>query len=104
MRATQVGTWLSLVERTLGVGEVASSNLVVPTNNFSDLAGQSTAKEQTRERKGTLGVNACLNLRVYASHDETSDGVFGLTFVFGDGLSVQLNRYYPSRRMPVRQI
>jgi hypothetical protein len=28
---TQVGTWLSLVERTLGVGEVASSNLVVPT-------------------------------------------------------------------------
>jgi hypothetical protein len=31
MRATQVGTWLSLVERTLGVGEVASSNLVVPT-------------------------------------------------------------------------
>jgi hypothetical protein len=33
---TIVGTWLSLVERTLGVGEVASSNLVVPTNNFSD--------------------------------------------------------------------
>ena len=30
----QVGTWLSLVERTLGVGEVASSNLVVPTNTF----------------------------------------------------------------------
>ena len=30
-RAKQVGTWLSLVERTLGVGEVASSNLVVPT-------------------------------------------------------------------------
>jgi hypothetical protein len=29
--AKQVGTWLSLVERTLGVGEVASSNLVVPT-------------------------------------------------------------------------
>ena len=28
---TFVGTWLSLVERTLGVGEVASSNLVVPT-------------------------------------------------------------------------
>ncbi len=27
----EVGTWLSLVERTLGVGEVASSNLVVPT-------------------------------------------------------------------------
>ncbi len=31
----QVGTWLSLVERTLGVGEVASSNLVVPTIFFS---------------------------------------------------------------------
>lgn len=30
----EVGTWLSLVERTLGVGEVASSNLVVPTNYF----------------------------------------------------------------------
>ena len=30
---TIVGTWLSLVERTLGVGEVASSNLVVPTNS-----------------------------------------------------------------------
>ena len=30
-RAPKVGTWLSLVERTLGVGEVASSNLVVPT-------------------------------------------------------------------------
>ena len=28
---SSVGTWLSLVERTLGVGEVASSNLVVPT-------------------------------------------------------------------------
>jgi hypothetical protein len=34
-RATQVGTWLSLVERTLGVGEVASSNLVVPTITFT---------------------------------------------------------------------
>ncbi len=33
--ATQVGTWLSLVERTLGVGEVASSNLVVPTNQLT---------------------------------------------------------------------
>jgi hypothetical protein len=35
-----VGTWLSLVERTLGVGEVASSNLVVPTillNEFSQI-------------------------------------------------------------------
>ena len=31
---TEVGTWLSLVERTLGVGEVASSNLVVPTIYF----------------------------------------------------------------------
>ena len=30
-RKNIVGTWLSLVERTLGVGEVASSNLVVPT-------------------------------------------------------------------------
>ena len=30
-RRIKVGTWLSLVERTLGVGEVASSNLVVPT-------------------------------------------------------------------------
>ena len=37
-RATQVGTWLSLVERTLGVGEVASSNLVVPTIISSSLA------------------------------------------------------------------
>ncbi len=34
----QVGTWLSLVERTLGVGEVASSNLVVPTNISNYLA------------------------------------------------------------------
>jgi hypothetical protein len=33
----QVGTWLSLVERTLGVGEVASSNLVVPTIFFSKI-------------------------------------------------------------------
>ena len=32
-----VGTWLSLVERTLGVGEVASSNLVVPTILFNHL-------------------------------------------------------------------
>ena len=32
--AQRVGTWLSLVERTLGVGEVASSNLVVPTIYF----------------------------------------------------------------------
>ena len=36
--ATKVGTWLSLVERTLGVGEVASSNLVVPTISFNHLA------------------------------------------------------------------
>ena len=34
-----VGTWLSLVERTLGVGEVASSNLVVPTIYFQLDAG-----------------------------------------------------------------
>ena len=34
----EVGTWLSLVERTLGVGEVASSNLVVPTIIFYKLA------------------------------------------------------------------
>src|SRR5258707_11221155 len=34
-----VGTWLSLVERTLGVGEVASSNLVVPTIYFQSVAG-----------------------------------------------------------------
>jgi hypothetical protein len=33
----KVGTWLSLVERTLGVGEVASSNLVVPTNHSNEL-------------------------------------------------------------------
>ena len=32
----EVGTWLSLVERTLGVGEVASSNLVVPTISSAD--------------------------------------------------------------------
>jgi hypothetical protein len=38
MSETQVGTWLSLVERTLGVGEVASSNLVVPTITFNNLA------------------------------------------------------------------
>ncbi len=31
LSVSPVGTWLSLVERTLGVGEVASSNLVVPT-------------------------------------------------------------------------
>jgi hypothetical protein len=35
---TIVGTWLSLVERTLGVGEVASSNLVVPTIYFQSLS------------------------------------------------------------------
>src|SRR5664279_1743024 len=29
--SASVGTWLSLVERTLGVGEVAGSNPVVPT-------------------------------------------------------------------------
>jgi hypothetical protein len=34
---TIVGTWLSLVERTLGVGEVASSNLVVPTIFLANL-------------------------------------------------------------------
>ena len=34
-----VGTWLSLVERTLGVGEVASSNLVVPTIYFQLITG-----------------------------------------------------------------
>ena len=34
----KVGTWLSLVERTLGVGEVASSNLVVPTIYFQPVS------------------------------------------------------------------
>jgi hypothetical protein len=38
-RKTIVGTWLSLVERTLGVGEVASSNLVVPTIYFQSVTG-----------------------------------------------------------------
>ena len=38
-----VGTWLSLVERTLGVGEVASSNLVVPTIISNHLASPSNA-------------------------------------------------------------
>jgi hypothetical protein len=43
--AHSVGTWLSLVERTLGVGEVASSNLVVPTiylNHFEDHVEESS--------------------------------------------------------------
>ena len=39
----QVGTWLSLVEHSLGVRGVGSSNLPVPTNNFispfQELAG-----------------------------------------------------------------
>jgi hypothetical protein len=44
-RANTVGTWLSLVERTLGVGEVASSNLVVPTIIFIHLASQKGSLE-----------------------------------------------------------
>src|ERR1700761_4395928 len=46
-----VGTWLSLVERTLGVGEVASSNLVVPTilfNQFEPLTSESICSFRTR--------------------------------------------------------
>jgi hypothetical protein len=39
-----VGTWLSLVERTLGVGEVASSNLVVPTTYFQSVTGGESRK------------------------------------------------------------
>ena len=31
---TSVGTWLSLVEHSLGVRGVGSSNLPVPTNDF----------------------------------------------------------------------
>jgi hypothetical protein len=51
MCATEVGTWLSLVERTLGVGEVASSNLVVPTIYFQLLTAIETHEwEQARER------------------------------------------------------
>src|SRR3989440_5614698 len=34
---TCVGTWLSLVEHSLGVRGVGSSNLPVPTNHFSYL-------------------------------------------------------------------
>jgi hypothetical protein len=34
-----IDKWLSLVERTLGVGEVASSNLVVPTIYFQLVTG-----------------------------------------------------------------
>jgi len=41
----QVGTWLSLVERTLGVGEVASSNLVVPTIYFQYFRLNSESKK-----------------------------------------------------------
>jgi hypothetical protein len=33
-----VGTWLSLVEHSLGVRGVGSSNLPVPTNNFDGTA------------------------------------------------------------------
>ena len=36
--AVSVGTWRSLVARTLGVREVAGSNPVVPTIQFNDLA------------------------------------------------------------------
>ena len=41
-----VGTWLSLVERTLGVGEVASSNLVVPTIYFNQLDSAETSSSR----------------------------------------------------------
>jgi hypothetical protein len=44
----QVGTWLSLVERTLGVGEVASSNLVVPTITFNQLASSYVPRGSNR--------------------------------------------------------
>src|SRR4030088_1326852 len=52
---TIVGTWLSLVERTLGVGEVASSNLVVPTIYFQ-LVTYATRVEwvQAWVRKGPI--------------------------------------------------
>ena len=38
-----VGTWLSLVEHSLGVRGVASSNLAVPTNSFLCLRGLPSA-------------------------------------------------------------
>src|ERR1039457_3404299 len=53
MSETQVGTWLSLVERTLGVGEVASSNLVVPTITFNYLA---VADRPRGSKRGSIRV------------------------------------------------
>ena len=46
-----VGTWLSLVERTLGVGEVASSNLVVPTIYFQSVRVWKKVNERGRGSK-----------------------------------------------------
>ena len=48
---TIVGTWLSLVERTLGVGEVASSNLVVPTIYFQSVRVWKKVNERGRGSK-----------------------------------------------------
>ena len=51
----KVGTWLSLVERTLGVGEVASSNLVVPTIYFEQLTSlKRVHPARTKVRKGPI--------------------------------------------------
>src|SRR5881227_1190449 len=42
---TCVGTWLSLVEHSLGVRGVGSSNLPVPTNNFKSSRSFGYAQE-----------------------------------------------------------
>jgi hypothetical protein len=81
MRERQVGTWLSLVERTLGVGEVASSNLVVPTIYFSvpimgsvlssDIIGNTHAKPPTAKflRFRSIIAMRVTSLRKNCKHD-----------------------------------
>jgi hypothetical protein len=56
-----VGTWLSLVEHSLGVRGVGSSNLPVPTNNFMS-SFQGLAATPIHAFEPRYSVNECYRL------------------------------------------
>jgi hypothetical protein len=65
-----VGTWLSLVERTLGVGEVASSNLVVPTIYLQQVSIRKRSNKPQRRSKKVQSPFPCVTLLIVVVFNE----------------------------------
>src|ERR1700755_3311832 len=81
----RVGTWLSLVERTLGVGEVASSNLVVPTISSNQLRNGIRNKTTFMGTERNTGLRcSLLETRI----EEICDALLRISLLCSDRLHV----------------